>query len=224
MFDSLRPHGLWPARLLCPWDFSSKSTGVGCHFLLHGIFLTQGLKLHLLYILHWQADSLPLSYLESPCITILPYIFKYTILHSVWIYPFPIPGFKRMEIMASPYLPLPLKKNQQSDFVLTLKKRKRLTDQVIESPTTTLLTGVKASPWPWPCFYWQESQSLTSVAAISRHLWSEWSLVCCFSLMMLLDIVLAFPLQCVTGSFNRWNSGCAGTLDRWTVSNVISHL
>ena len=48
--------------------------------------------------------------------------------------------------MASPYLPLPLKKNQQSDFVLTLKKRKRLTDQVIESPTTTLLTGVKASP------------------------------------------------------------------------------
>ena len=39
---SLRPHGLWPTRLLCPWDFSGKSSGVGCHFLLHGIFLTQG--------------------------------------------------------------------------------------------------------------------------------------------------------------------------------------
>ena len=28
--------------LLCPWDFLGKSTGVGCHFLLQGIFLTQG--------------------------------------------------------------------------------------------------------------------------------------------------------------------------------------
>ena len=30
--------GLQPARLLCPWDFPGKDTGVGCHFLLHGIF------------------------------------------------------------------------------------------------------------------------------------------------------------------------------------------
>ena len=29
--------------LLCPWDFSSKNTGVDCHFLLQGIFLIQGL-------------------------------------------------------------------------------------------------------------------------------------------------------------------------------------
>ena len=36
-------------RLLCPWDSPGKSTGVGCHFLLHGIFLTQGSNLHLLH-------------------------------------------------------------------------------------------------------------------------------------------------------------------------------
>ena len=30
----LRPHGLSPARLFCPWDFPGKNTGVGCHFLL----------------------------------------------------------------------------------------------------------------------------------------------------------------------------------------------
>ena len=35
MSDSLRPHGLQPIRLLCPWDFTGKSTGVGCHCLLH---------------------------------------------------------------------------------------------------------------------------------------------------------------------------------------------
>ena len=32
--DSLRPHGLQPTRLLRPWDFPGKSTGVGCHCLL----------------------------------------------------------------------------------------------------------------------------------------------------------------------------------------------
>ena len=36
----LRPHGLWPARLLCPWNSPGKNTGMGCHFLLQGIFLT----------------------------------------------------------------------------------------------------------------------------------------------------------------------------------------
>ena len=40
--NSLRPHGLQPTRLLCPWDFPGKDTGVGCHFLLQGIFPTQG--------------------------------------------------------------------------------------------------------------------------------------------------------------------------------------
>ena len=39
--NSLRPHGLWPARLLCPRDSPGKNTGVGCHFLLQGIFPTQ---------------------------------------------------------------------------------------------------------------------------------------------------------------------------------------
>ena len=40
--DSLQPHGLQPARLLCPWDSPGKNTGVGCHSLLQGIFPTQG--------------------------------------------------------------------------------------------------------------------------------------------------------------------------------------
>ena len=30
-----RPHGLQPTRLLCPWDFPGKSTGVGRRCLLH---------------------------------------------------------------------------------------------------------------------------------------------------------------------------------------------
>ena len=42
--------------------FPGKNTGVGCHFLLKGIFLTQGSNLQLL---HWQADSLPQSHQGS---------------------------------------------------------------------------------------------------------------------------------------------------------------
>ena len=51
-------HGLYSprghTRLLCPWDFPGKNTGVGCYFLLQGIFPTQGLNLSLL---HWQVET-----------------------------------------------------------------------------------------------------------------------------------------------------------------------
>ena len=47
--NSLWPHGLWPTRLHCPWSLPGKSTGVGCHFLLQGIFQTQGSNLGILH-------------------------------------------------------------------------------------------------------------------------------------------------------------------------------
>ena len=34
VFDSLRPHGLQPARLLCLWGSPGKNIGMGCYFLL----------------------------------------------------------------------------------------------------------------------------------------------------------------------------------------------
>ena len=37
--DPQQPHGLQPSRLLHPWDFPGKSTGVGCHCLLHSLLL-----------------------------------------------------------------------------------------------------------------------------------------------------------------------------------------
>ena len=58
MSNSLRAYGVQPARLLCPWDFPGKNTGVGGYFLLQGIFLTQRLNSP---FLHWQVDSSPLS-------------------------------------------------------------------------------------------------------------------------------------------------------------------
>ena len=49
--NSLQAHGLYLARLLCPWNFPGKNIGMGCHFLFQGIFLTQGLKQQLLHLL-----------------------------------------------------------------------------------------------------------------------------------------------------------------------------
>ena len=48
-------------RLLCPWDSPGKHTGVGCDFLLQGIFLTQGSNPPIWHLLHWQVDSLPIE-------------------------------------------------------------------------------------------------------------------------------------------------------------------
>ena len=61
--DSLPLHGLWPTRLLCPWDSPGKSTGVGCRALFQGIFLTQESKLGLL---HCKQILYQLCYEGSP--------------------------------------------------------------------------------------------------------------------------------------------------------------
>ena len=64
--SSLRPKGLWPARLFCPWNFPGKNTRAGFDFLLQGIFPTQGSGLLSPAVSYWQADSLPLSHLGIP--------------------------------------------------------------------------------------------------------------------------------------------------------------
>ena len=61
---TLRPHGLWPARLLCPWDSPGKNAGVGCRSLLQGIFPTQELNPGLLHCR--QIFFYRLSYRDDP--------------------------------------------------------------------------------------------------------------------------------------------------------------
>ena len=51
---------LWPVAHQVPLSMGSpgKNTGVGCHALLQEVFLTLGLNLLLLRLLHWQAERL----------------------------------------------------------------------------------------------------------------------------------------------------------------------
>ena len=80
---SVMSDSLWP-RLLCPWDFPGKNTGVGFHFLLQGIFPTQRWNLSLLCLLHWQADSLPLCHLKSCLINRSMYFYDAVKRHEHW--------------------------------------------------------------------------------------------------------------------------------------------
>ena len=63
---TLQPCGLWPTRLLCPWDSPGKNTGADCYAVLQGIFPTQGSNPHLLCLLHLQVGSLPLELPGKP--------------------------------------------------------------------------------------------------------------------------------------------------------------
>ena len=72
--DSLQPHGLSPARILCPWNSPDKNIGVGCHSLLQGIFPTQGSNPGLLHgrlLLYHLSHHKMTGWIQRP-ITLLP--------------------------------------------------------------------------------------------------------------------------------------------------------
>ena len=51
-------------------EFPRQNTGVGCHFLLQGIFPIQGSNPGLFSFLHWQVDSLPVVLVAESCLTL----------------------------------------------------------------------------------------------------------------------------------------------------------
>ena len=75
MSDSLLFHGLYSTKLLCPWDSAGKNTRVGCHALLQGIFLNQGLNLGLP---HCRQILYCLNHLGSP-------LFLYILYHIMHV-------------------------------------------------------------------------------------------------------------------------------------------
>ena len=70
VYNSLQLHGLWSFIGHSPWNFPGKSTGVGCHFLLQGIFLTQGLNPDLP---HCRQTLYHLSHQEGECKLVQPF-------------------------------------------------------------------------------------------------------------------------------------------------------
>ena len=69
---TLRPYGLQPAKLFCPWDAPGRNTGAGCHALLQGIFPTQGSNPHLLRLLHCRWILYRRATEEAVTVSLLP--------------------------------------------------------------------------------------------------------------------------------------------------------
>ena len=66
MSNSLRPHGVQPSRLLRPWDFPGKSTGVGCHCLLQHRLLNPHKLLSLRLVIIYSGTD-PRSHSQGSC-------------------------------------------------------------------------------------------------------------------------------------------------------------
>ena len=108
-----------PSRLLCPWDSSGRSTLVGCHGVLQGIFLTQGLNTRLLHVLAlsdgffttnatWEAQALAqitglIRLLQQQKIkTQLKIV--YTKEETIWTQYPPLPSLPLPPSLVSPFL------------------------------------------------------------------------------------------------------------------------
>ena len=75
-------------KLLCPWGFSGKNTGVGCHFLLQGIIPAQGSNFGLLHC-RW-ITSLSKNNILVTIVIIMPqnlvaFNSKHLFLMCVWV-------------------------------------------------------------------------------------------------------------------------------------------
>jgi len=101
--DSSRPHGLQPTRLLHPWDFPGKSTGGGCHRLLHFfcldmyISLTGRWKVHLCWLSYFPLLEYKLQGGRDLCFCPVMFMFlkdleqclaqsKYSVLFKIFFF------------------------------------------------------------------------------------------------------------------------------------------
>ena len=85
--SSLSQHGLYPERLLCPWDSPGKNIGMGCHALLQGNFQTQGTCVSYVSYIDRQRFLLLLCFLttnttwEAPsCFLLLLYVLSCSVV------------------------------------------------------------------------------------------------------------------------------------------------
>ena len=95
MSDSLRPHGLKPTNLFCPWSSPGKNAGVGCHFLLQHSVVTDNPS---------QSRLDPLE----PCVCVLSRFSRVQLFATLWAVAHQAPlsrGFSRQQYWSG--LPCP---------------------------------------------------------------------------------------------------------------------
>ena len=122
------------------WYFPGKNTGVHSHFLLQGIFLTQGSNLRLLYLLHWQVGSLPLHDLGSPYyVCIMCILLKFLKNFYSWRQKFLFERWQRKKIL----------KYQEETFLIPCLRKKHVQRSLLTSQKQKHLKQFKMSFEQW---------------------------------------------------------------------------
>ena len=124
MSNSLRPHGLKPSGLLCPWNSPGKNTGGGYHSLLQGIFKTRNwtwvsLIAGRLFTIWATRESPPKSSTNELRIMIFP--IKKEERHKRWVKHWIYSKFKanrvkKTNVFLLPWHYITTKENMQNDF------------------------------------------------------------------------------------------------------------
>ena len=89
MSNFVWPYGLYPTRLLCPWNFPGKNTEEGCHALLQGILPTQGSNPSLFiagrfFITEPLGKPPPLSKVLLTVISLIPLTCLWPAIDDLW--------------------------------------------------------------------------------------------------------------------------------------------
>ena len=95
------PDGLQPTSLLSPWNFPGKNAEVGCHFLLQGIFPTQGLNPGLPHCRKWYIYILKISNLLFFTFRKIFKLYKNEEKEKVSFFPVKSKHFNQLEIQTS---------------------------------------------------------------------------------------------------------------------------
>ena len=110
--DSFATLGLQHSKILCPWEFSGKNAGVGCHFLLQGFFLTQGSNLQLLCLLHYGQMLYPLNHQGRP----LSWWWECKLMQPLWRTMQKFLKKLKIELIAIPLLGINPEKNSLKEY------------------------------------------------------------------------------------------------------------
>ena len=120
MSDSVRPHRRKPTRLLCPWDFPGKNTGVGCHFLL------QCVKVKLLSHVQLLATPWTVAYQAPPPM-----------------------GFPRQEYWSGVPLPSPITESEEElkSHLMKVKEESEKTGLKLNIQKTKIMASSPITSW-----------------------------------------------------------------------------
>ena len=180
---------LQPTRLLCPWSSPGKNTGVGCQFLLQGIFLTQGLNLglpHCRQILYHMSHQKSLLKASSKA--------DVQRTHKTKLFGLSKPLVKTQQETLWSFCHLAPRTSGIWEHLSSSPGREVAQEETLihthPEPVATSLTNTSSKPWrTWPYERWAREIALFNLRALPNF-----SLPVCFFLTVIFTELISVSL------------------------------